>query len=478
MPLRLGLGLGAGGGSRASIDSDALSYFSRAGIASGTVDIPQYSAKNLVPFSEQFDNAAWTKNECSVSANTGDTLDPLGTNTAEKVTESATVGVIAHRVSAQSTLVVNGATYTLSAYAKANTRQYLTLGSSGLAITLVTFDLVNGTITSNGTSTARSITSVGNGWYRVSATGAATAAAAFPAVGLSLLSTGANYQGDGTSSAYIWGVQLEQSASVTSYVPTTAIASLGISGTITVNPRQQIIDFIKGVKTLGLWNNMVCWPLRISQNASSGTTAHSLGGFGVYNGTLVNSPTWGYDGLTFLAGSTIRSVTNTALAGFGSSPQSSFGCVLTTADVNGLQGFSLGGASTGVGRRHFNINGPGGGKARGISSNALGIQVVNYPPDQTLPLSQLSIYTFSQLTGTTASLYVNSTPITPLSSAANWDTAGIVGTSTHIIAGSGSNNPTFIIPFVSQFRNVSLAGQEVALATLYKTTLGLGLNLP
>jgi hypothetical protein len=57
--------------------------------------------------------------------------------------------------------------------------------------------------------------------------------------------------------------------------------------------------FVKGVKDLGLWNNMVCWPLRSTQNAGTGTTAYSLGGLGAFNGTLVNGPTWGVDGLDF-----------------------------------------------------------------------------------------------------------------------------------------------------------------------------------
>ena len=62
-------------------------------------------------------------------------------------------------------------------------------------------------------------------------------------------------------------------------------------------PRQQITDFAKGVNDLGLWNNMVCWPLRSSQNYGSGTTAFSLGGLGTFNGTLVGGPTWVADGV-------------------------------------------------------------------------------------------------------------------------------------------------------------------------------------
>jgi hypothetical protein len=63
--------------------------------------------------------------------------------------------------------------------------------------------------------------------------------------------------------------------------------------------RQQIRDFAKGVNDLGLWNSMVCWPLRSSQNYGSGTTAFSLGGLGAFNGTLTNGPTWGADGIAF-----------------------------------------------------------------------------------------------------------------------------------------------------------------------------------
>lgn len=68
--------------------------------------------------------------------------------------------------------------------------------------------------------------------------------------------------------------------------------------------RAAINHFVKGVKRLGLWSSMVCWPLRSSQNAGTGSTAYSLGGLGTYNGTLVNGPTWGADGVNFNGTST------------------------------------------------------------------------------------------------------------------------------------------------------------------------------
>jgi hypothetical protein len=63
--------------------------------------------------------------------------------------------------------------------------------------------------------------------------------------------------------------------------------------------RIAINAFVRRVKALGLWESMVCWPLRSSQNAGTGTIAYSLGGLGTFNGTLVDGPTWGADGIDF-----------------------------------------------------------------------------------------------------------------------------------------------------------------------------------
>lgn len=68
--------------------------------------------------------------------------------------------------------------------------------------------------------------------------------------------------------------------------------------------RAAINHFVKGIKRLGLYSSMVCWPLRSTQNAGTGATAYSLGGLGTYNGTLVNGPTWGADGVNFNGTST------------------------------------------------------------------------------------------------------------------------------------------------------------------------------
>jgi len=61
----------------------------------------------------------------------------------------------------------------------------------------------------------------------------------------------------------------------------------------------QINGFVKGMKDLGLYNSMVCYPLRSAQNSPSGNTIYSLGGLGIFDGTLVNSPTRASDFMVF-----------------------------------------------------------------------------------------------------------------------------------------------------------------------------------
>jgi len=58
-----------------------------------------------------------------------------------------------------------------------------------------------------------------------------------------------------------------------------------------------VSDFVKGLKILNIWGDVIFWPLRANQNAGNGTIAYSLGKIGIYDGTLVGSPTWGANGV-------------------------------------------------------------------------------------------------------------------------------------------------------------------------------------
>lgn len=57
--------------------------------------------------------------------------------------------------------------------------------------------------------------------------------------------------------------------------------------------------WVVGLKNLGIWNNIVSWPMRSTQNHGTGTVLRSLGGLGQFNGTLTNGPSWTPTGISF-----------------------------------------------------------------------------------------------------------------------------------------------------------------------------------
>jgi hypothetical protein len=116
---------------------------------------------------------------------------------------------------------ISGKSYVFTAYAKPAGRDWLAIQlQSAFGGGYAYFDLSNGTIGTN-TTLSESITSVGDGWYRISITvnavSTGTGAASF------VLAAGDNvpsYSGDGTSGVYIWAAQLEPSTTATNYVRT------------------------------------------------------------------------------------------------------------------------------------------------------------------------------------------------------------------------------------------------------------------
>jgi hypothetical protein len=119
------------------------------------------------------------------------------------------------------------------------------------------------------------------------------------------------------------------------------------AGVTDATAKNQINAFVKGVKDLGLYNDMVSWPLRSTQNSGT-STAYSLGGLGIYNGTLTNGPTWGADGITFNGTSQYISTTYLPPAGslamvsvFNSTSTSPFRALAGTLSDSNTRGFRV-----------------------------------------------------------------------------------------------------------------------------------------
>ena len=174
---------------------------------------------NLVTYSDDLSNAAWTKNRVSAVANA--TASPDGTSNADKINGDGTNG--GHNVSQAVTILAN-TSYTLTAYAKAAelSWMYIFVGGTG-AGGFSTFNVATGTLGSlSGVITSRSITPAGNGWYRVqiSLTTGATVGANFVEIAIANAdTTGANTASGGI---FAYGAQLEAGSFATSYIPTVA----------------------------------------------------------------------------------------------------------------------------------------------------------------------------------------------------------------------------------------------------------------
>jgi hypothetical protein len=241
------------------------------------------------------------------------------------------------------------------------------------------------------------------------------------------------------------------------------------AGVTDATGRSQINTFVRGIKSLGLYNNMVAWPLRSTQNAGTGTTAYSLGGFGVYNGTLtptVGGPTWGTSGITF-DGST--HYINTSLTN-GFSEFSVFSVATPETVTTSAYEFAKDSISAPV-VRDFAIRAYSAGSAAGVFVNPNPIELRG-------PAFQTTIRSLCLRGSSSVAKFRrnNESDFTT--------TTGVLTQTSAAIAIGSSSGPGFSAKFkgtisASILFNTDLTdAQTSAVYYLYQSTLGAGLGLP
>jgi len=214
--------------------------------ANGLVQTMPY---NLLTYSEQFDNAAWTKSNATISANS--TTAPNGNATADKLIENT---VNNNHYAAQNVTAENIA-YTYSLYVKADTRTRVRVQMSDLTTGDIRLDYNFTTDTSvlNGSgsrgswsSSSFTKTDILGGWVRISISGI-KGAGSVASCSVFLLDNSGNssYTGNGTSGAFIWGAQLNQGSTALPYFPTTTRLNLArvdykdnVNGSLLLEPQR------------------------------------------------------------------------------------------------------------------------------------------------------------------------------------------------------------------------------------------------
>lgn len=174
---------------------------------------------NLLTYSEQFDNAAWTKTSATVSANS--VANPMdGQVTADSLLEAAASAE--HTITQSGTIAASAAPF--SVCVKGLNRDWVRLKITDSAATVFTafFNVSTGVVGTVSAGATAAITQVYSGWYRcVLIPTSPAAGAAVCSIQPSTDGSTVSYLGVVTNGLYLFGAQFENGSSAGAYALTT-----------------------------------------------------------------------------------------------------------------------------------------------------------------------------------------------------------------------------------------------------------------
>ena len=268
--------------------------------------------RNLFTYSQQIDTADWVRQGVSATANQA--ISPNGTLTAELL-DDGTAASTQHWIF-QNPSLLNSTTYTISFYAKYISRKFMAVNIfNGLASQYVYYNIQDGLISGSTGDVTASITSVGNGWFRIVYTRPMATSGTAPNFRIAFADDTSNITYTGSNKqAYVWGFQLENFPTATEYFPTTTRLNIpridytnGSCPSILVEPQRTNLVFPSA--TLTTQTRTVTAAANTLSFYGTGTIVLS----GVHIATLTGTGANNRVSLTFTptAGSLILTVTGT-----------------------------------------------------------------------------------------------------------------------------------------------------------------------